>query len=139
MPVNAGLESCCKYYVPQPIPDAAVAKAPSSIRDVKLLDPACGSGHFLVSAFGLFGTFYIEEARHRNETWSSEEIAESILANNLHGIDIDPRAMQIAAAALWLKAKLAAPKAKLGRMNLVAPVFRLASLPKEDPAVAQLY
>ncbi|WP_411281780.1 BREX-6 system adenine-specific DNA-methyltransferase PglX, partial [Gemmatimonas sp.] len=53
---------------------------------------------------------------------------------NLHGIDIDARAIQIAAAALWLRAKLHAPDARLSRMNLVAPNFRLAALPKDDPA-----
>lgn len=139
MPIHGPLEDAWKYYVLQPIPDDAVAKAPSSIREVKLLDPACGSGHFLVSAFGLFVAMYAEEAKHRGESWSHTEIAESILANNLHGIDIDPRAIQIAAAALWLKAKLSAPDAKFGRMNLVAPCFRLGALPKEDPAVKKLY
>jgi hypothetical protein len=128
--------------VPQPIPDDAVEKAPASIRDVKLLDPACGSGHFLVIAFDLLFAMYREEARHRSaaggEGWSDTEIAESIVANNLHGIDIDPRAIQIAAAGLWLKAKLAAPGARLTRMNLVAPVLRLGHLPADDPALAAL-
>ncbi len=134
MPIEAGLESAWKYYVPQPLPDDAVAKALSSIADVRLLDPACGSGHFLVIAFGLFATMYEEEARHRGESWAPAHIAERIVAKNLHGIDIDARAIQIAAAGLWLKAKLYAPEARLAQMNLVAPSFRLASLPKDDPA-----
>ncbi len=138
MPLQGPLENAWKYYVPQPIPEDAVLKAPSSIRDVKLLDPACGSGHFLVSAFGLFVAMYAEEARHRGEPWSNEAIAESILANNLHGIDIDPRAIQIAAAALWLKAKLTASRAKLARMNLVAPTLKLGHLPDDDPSLIQL-
>ncbi|HXN32184.1 MAG TPA: DNA methyltransferase, partial [Polyangiaceae bacterium] len=134
MPIAQGLESAWKYYVPQPLPADAVASAPASIADVKLLDPACGSGHFLVIAFGLFAAMYEEEARHRGVVWKAAEIAERIVANNLHGIDIDARAIQIAAAALWLKAILYAPDAHLARMNLVAPSFRLASLPKDDPA-----
>lgn len=138
MPIEGELEDAWKYYVPQPIPEDAVEKAPDSIRTVKLLDPACGSGHFLVSAFGLFGTFYIEESRHRHETWSIEEIAESILANNLHGVDIDPRAIQIAAAALYLKAKTLAPKTRLSRINLVAPTLQLGNLSDDDPSLVQL-
>ena len=138
MPIEGELEDVWKYYVPQPIPEDAVEKAPDSIRTVKLLDPACGSGHFLVSAFSLFGTFYIEESRHRNETWSSEEIVESILANNLHGVDIDPRAIQIAAAALYLKAKTLAPKGRPSRINLVAPTLQLGNLPDDDPSLVQL-
>jgi hypothetical protein len=138
MPIEGALENAWKYYVPQPIPEDAVASAPASIREVKLLDPACGSGHFLVIAFGLFAAMYEEEARHRGQAWSADEIAASILANNLHGIDIDPRAIQIAAAGLWLRAKLHARGAKLGRMNLVAPAFHLAALPKDDPALGTL-
>ena len=139
MPVEPGLESAWKYYVSQPIPADAADNAPDSIRDLRLLDPACGSGHFLVIAFDLLARMYQEEAKHRGASWPAVEIAESILANNLHGIDIDPRAIQIAAAGLWLKAKLAAPDAELQRMNLVAPSFRLASLPQDDPALETLY
>ena len=73
------------------------------MRALKLLDPACGSGHFLVIAFDLLAALYEEEARHRGQTITAGQIAESILDNNLHGIDIDPRAIQIAAAGLYLK------------------------------------
>jgi hypothetical protein len=138
MPIEGELEDAWKYYVPQPIPDDAAEKAPDSLRNVKLLDPACGSGHFLVSAFGLFVAMYREEAKHRGETLSDTEIAESILANNLHGVDIDPRAIQIAAAALYLKAKTLAPKARPTRINLVAPTLQLGNLPDDDPSLAQL-
>ena len=138
MSVEPGLEDAWKYYVPQPIPDDAVEKAPGSIRELKLLDPACGSGHFLVIAFDLLARMYEEEARHRRESWSATEIAEHIVGNNLHGVDIDSRAVQIAAAAVWLKAKLYATDAELTRMNLVAPTFRLGALPKDDPALGEL-
>ena len=59
--------------------------------------------------------------------------------NNLHGIDIDPRAIQIAAAALYLKAKsLVAGTHDRKTINLVAPVFQLGKLPPDDPAVSHL-
>ncbi|HEU4578237.1 MAG TPA: BREX-6 system adenine-specific DNA-methyltransferase PglX [Polyangiaceae bacterium] len=138
MPLESELEERWKYWVPQPLPEDAIASAPSSIRELKLLDPACGSGHFLVVAFDLLAALYEEEARHRGESWQAEEIARSIIENNLHGVDIDPRAVQLAAAGLWLKARLYAPEAELRAMNLVAPVFRLAGLPKSDPAFERL-
>jgi hypothetical protein len=138
MPLESELEERWKYWVPQPLPEEAVATAPGSIRELKLLDPACGSGHFLVVAFDLLGALYEEEARLRRETWAPEEIARGIVENNLHGVDIDPRAVQLAAAGLWLKARLYAPEAELRAMNLVAPVFRLAGLPKNDPAFERL-
>lgn len=134
MPVDAGLMDDWKYFVPQPFPEDAIAQAPASIQELKLLDPACGSGHFLVIAFGLLARMHEEEARHRGETWSAGEIAQRVVGDNLHGIDIDARAIQIAAAALWLRARLYAPEVRLARMNLVAPRFQLAALPKDDPA-----
>ncbi len=138
MPIEGELESHWKYYVPQPIPDDAVANAPETVRSLKILDPACGSGHFLVIAFDLLTALYREEARHLSTKISDCEIAESILENNLHGIDIDPRAIQIAAAGLHLKAKSLASDSRPKSVNLVAPVLQLGNLPANDPAVVHL-
>ena len=138
MPIEGELEEHWKHYVPQPIPDDAVAKAPDSIRVLKILDPACGSGHFLVIAFDLLVALYREEARHRGQTITGREIAESILENNLHCVDIDPRAVQIAAAALFLKVRSLSTEAQPKQVNLVAPALHLGHLPADDPALAQL-
>jgi hypothetical protein len=60
---------------------------------MRLLDPAVGSGHFLVVAFDLLFALAQEEARHRGEAgteaWSDRTIVERILEHNLHGIDLD--------------------------------------------------
>jgi hypothetical protein len=142
MPIEAGAEQRWAYYVEQPIPADAPALAPKSIRQLKLIDPAVGSGHFLVVAFDLLVALYREEAEHRGEVgqpqWSDQAIVESILANNLHGVDLDPRAVQIAAAALMLTAQRVSPEARPGRLNLVASKLRLASLPDDDPALVEL-
>ena len=138
MPIEGELEERWKYFVSQPIPDDAVASAPESVKALKLLDPACGSGHFLVIAFDLLAALYREEACHRGVEIGDRETAESILENNLHGIDIDPRAVQIAAAAVMLKAKHLAPDARPRRVNLVAPVLRLGALEEDDPALVRL-
>ncbi len=79
MPIEGELEDHWKYFVPQPLPEDAIAKAPETVRSLKILDPACGSGHFLVIAFGLLTALYREEARHQNTTITDKEIAESIL------------------------------------------------------------
>lgn len=110
----------------------------ASIRHLKILDPACGSGHFLIIAFGLLFAFYQEEARHRGETWTDRDIVEAILTHNLHGLDLDPRAVQIAAAAMYLKAKALCPQAELKVLNLVASNLNLAALPEDDPALVEL-
>ena len=110
----------------------------TSIRSIKILDPACGSGHFLVIAIDLLLAMYREEAGHRGEVWSDAEILESILENNLYGVDIDPRAVQIAAAALVLKVKGLCGAARPKRLNLVAANLQIAALAIDDPALVEL-
>ena len=142
MPLDGEREHHWAYYVPQELPLDAVGKAPETVRNLKILDPAVGSGHFLVVAFDLLVALYREEARHRGEAgqpqWQDAAVAERILGHNLHGIDLDPRAVQIAAAALWLKMRLVSATARPERLNLVAANLRLASLAEDDPALVEL-
>lgn len=71
----------------------------SSPEDIRVCDPACGSGHILVYAFDLLYEMYKEEG------YIESEIPEMILRNNLYGIEIDKRAGSLAAFALVMKAK----------------------------------
>ncbi len=107
-----------EYYV-RGADRAPVQKKP--VRDITFLDPACGSGHFLIEAFELFYAMYQEEA----EITAPAEICAAILERNLYGIDIDERAVQIAAIALVMKAKEKAPDFVPRRVNLVATNIRL--------------
>ena len=66
--------------------------------EIKICDPACGSGHLLVYAFDLMYAIYEEEG------YDPTEIPEKILAHNLYGIEIDERAGELAAFALAMKA-----------------------------------
>ena len=86
------------------------------VSDLTFFDPACGSGHFLVYAFDLLWDMYQEEGRITEPT----EICRHILERNLFGTDIDERSVQIAAVALYLKAKERAPHFTPRRVNLVA-------------------
>lgn len=67
--------------------------------DVSLCDPACGSGHILVYAFELLAKMYLERG------YREREIPELVLSKNLHGMEIDPRAAQIARLALAMCAR----------------------------------
>jgi hypothetical protein len=66
--------------------------------DIKLCDPACGSGHMLTYAFDLLYAIYEEDGA------DPVEIPEKILSHNLYGIEIDERAAELAAFALTMKA-----------------------------------
>ncbi len=84
--------------------------------DITLLDPACGTMHFGQYAFELFHRMYLDEIEHAGKPgWPEEpsvkdpqDIPTAIIENNLFGIDIDPRAIQIASLSLLLTAKGAA-------------------------------
>jgi SAM-dependent methyltransferase len=92
-----------EYYVRD---SDRVPIASKPIAEITFLDPACGSGHFLLEAFDLFYEMYEEEDCFGDSESPREatEICRSILDRNLFGIDIDARAVQIAEAALWMKA-----------------------------------
>jgi type II restriction/modification system DNA methylase subunit YeeA len=71
----------------------------SSPEELKICDPACGSGHMLTYAFDLLYAIYEEEG------YEPTEIPEKILTQNLYGIEIDRRAGELAAFALTMKAR----------------------------------
>ena len=118
-------------------------------REIRLLDPACGSMHFGLYAFDLFETIYAEahlacaevgtealrdgSGRGVLDSVSADaaafvrEVPRLIVGCNIHGIDIDPRAVQIAGLSLWLRAQRAwhqagvkpADRPRISRSNLV--------------------
>jgi len=71
----------------------------NSPEEIKICDPACGSGHMLTYAFDLLYAIYEEEG------YEPAEIPEKILTHNLYGIEIDERAGELAAFALTMKAR----------------------------------
>ena len=91
------------YYIAPEEPETDFLKI-SKPEEIKVCDPACGSGHMLTYAFDLLYAIYEEEG------YEPDEIPALILANNLTGIEIDDRAGALAAFALAMKAA-----AKLGR------------------------
>ena len=72
---------------------------PDTLADFKLLDPCCGSGHFLVAAF-----LMLVPMRMTAERLSAREAVDAVLRDNLHGLELDPRCVEIAVFALALAA-----------------------------------
>ncbi|NAW33736.1 BREX-1 system adenine-specific DNA-methyltransferase PglX [Halomonas alimentaria] len=77
----------------------AITAASIDPETIKVLDPACGSGHILVEAYNVLKAIY-EERGYR-----SRDIPKLVLENNLFGLDIDDRAAQLAGFALLMKAR----------------------------------
>ena len=91
---------------------------PIELEDVAVLDPACGSGHFLLSAYDL-----LERAWQRSGVEPSA--AAPFIIQSLWGIEIDPRCTQVASAAILFRARRSRPKGSLPRPN----IFCARSLP----------
>ena len=130
---QTALKDICKYLIASP-DDVFLQKGESIDRDtlaserriayrpikdpreLRLLDPACGSMHFGLYAFDLFELIYLEAWDRQphllgdlRNTISRQQfiaqIPEYIIRYNIHGVDIDPRALQIAGLSLWLRAQ----------------------------------
>jgi len=94
--INDNLKNNWKYYIDL---EKEENSEKIKIEDIKILDPAMGSGHILVYAFDLLFEMY------ENLGWSTKESVLSILKNNLYGLEIDERAGQLASFALIMKAR----------------------------------
>lgn len=79
-----------------------------AIREIKMVDPACGSGAFLIKAYDAFEELYLDVLDHR--AYQGEEvealkeaIPDTILNENIHGMDVSGEAVEISQLALWLR------------------------------------
>nr|MBF0223333.1 transposase [Desulfobulbaceae bacterium] len=72
---------------------------PENLGELKMLDPCCGSGHFLVAAFMM-----LVPMRMELEKISASEAVDAVLRDNLHGLELDRRCVELAAFALALTA-----------------------------------
>ncbi|GHU01648.1 hypothetical protein FACS1894154_11610 [Betaproteobacteria bacterium] len=130
---ETGLRERCQYLLVKPDEAPPLVTKLRDPRTLKLLDPACGSMHFGLYAFDLFAEIYREawgwEQRHGpaaldvstlpqaelkplSQTYLDEaaflrDVPRLIVEHNIYGVDIDPRAAQIASLALWLRAQRA--------------------------------
>ena len=105
---NAELRGGWKYYLDEAKQEPEVEDQLAMLREeyktikpeeIKVIDPCMGSGHILVYAFDVLMQIYTSAG------WDQREAAQSILKNNLFGLDIDDRAAQLAYFAVMMKAR----------------------------------
>ena len=177
---QTSLRDCCQYLLVKPDEAPEPLGRLRDPRTIKLLDPACGSMHFGLYAFDLFQEIYREawawEQTHGpgaldtetggspnlkplSQTYADQDaflrdVPQLIIEHNIYGVDIDPRAAQIASLALWLRAQRAwhetGVKAKdrpqVGQGHVVAAVappaevdLRKRFMEELDPLDAELF
>lgn len=107
-PADNALKQNWKYYLEEAEQETVVQKQLDEIKkeytklnpqEIKFIDPCMGSGHILVYAFDVLLQIY------ENAGFTARDAAQSILQNNLYGLDIDERAFQLAYFALMMKAR----------------------------------
>lgn len=110
----------------------AIANAPQTrvrekkpLHEIKLIDPAPGSGNFLLYAFDLFYDLYIDQIDNYGANYDEDEIPALIIENNLYGIDLDDRAVQLAQMGLFIKAVTKQRGFKMRHVNVVSSDFYL--------------
>jgi SAM-dependent methyltransferase len=116
------VDTFCSYFLPLPQKPQPRGKEKRA-RDIRILDPACGSGHFLIYAFDVLYRIYLED----EPELSKDAIPQLILENNLFGVDVDLRAVQLAALNLYLKAKSYNSDLRISKMNLVCADSHIAN------------
>ena len=97
---------------------------PDRIADVTLMDPCCGSGHFLVEAFSMLWRMRVEE-----DGLQPLAAQDAVLRENLFGLELDPRCVQIAMFAVALQAW----KAGGGWRELPVPNIACSGIPTKAP------
>jgi hypothetical protein len=99
---------------------ATQTRKPKPLHEVRIIDPACGSGNFLLYAFDFYYQLYLDQIENYGADYEEKDIPKLIIENNLHGIDLDDRAVQLAQLGLFIKAKK--KRRNIGELN-----FRIVS------------
>jgi hypothetical protein len=119
---DSRLTASLGYFVPV---EKKSSRPLKSVRDIHFLDPSCGSMHFGLVAFDLFVEMYREEVERAGQKgWPAkasvaklDDIAAAIVRNNLFGIDLDLRAVQIAVLTILIKARTIQPNCAVTDLN----------------------
>lgn len=169
---QTALRDRCHYLLVKPDEQPESAELLRDPRTIKLLDPACGSMHFGLYAFDLFQEIYREawdweqahgpntldratggspDLKPLSETYADQDaflrdVPRLIIEHNIYGVDIDPRAAQIASLALWLRAQRAWQEARVkakersqvGQGHVVAAVAPPAEVDLRNQFMEQL-
>ncbi len=123
-------EENCFYLAP--LEESLTDREAKNVRDITVLDPACGSGHMLFYAFDVLYEMYLEQG-----DVAEKYIPQEILKHNLYGIDIDPGAAQLAALSLYVKAKSKEPDVEIEKVNIVSADAVLVNGEKKEEVLAR--
>jgi hypothetical protein len=109
-----------------------IANAPTSqtrerkpLHEIRMIDPSTGSGNYLLYGFDMYYDLYIDQIENYGADYNEADVPKLIIENNLHGVDLDDRAIQLAQLGLYIKAKRKKRTAKIEHFNIVSSDFFL--------------
>jgi len=109
-----------------------IANAPTSqtrerkpLHEIRMIDPSTGSGNYLLYGFDMYYDLYIDQIENYGADYNEADIPKLIIENNLHGVDLDDRAIQLAQLGLYIKAKRKKRSVKIEHFNIVSSDFFL--------------
>lgn len=112
-----------KYKIAN-VPETRV-REPKPLHLIKMIDPAPGSGNFLLYGFELFYQLYVDQIENYEAGYDEDDIPQLIIENNLFGVDLDDRAVQLAQLGLWIKARQKQRRTGKLKFNVVSSDFFL--------------
>lgn len=95
------------------------------LHEIRMIDPSTGSGNYLLYGFDVYYDLYIDQIENYGADYNEADIPKLIIENNLHGVDLDDRAIQLAQLGLYIKAKRKKRTTKLEHFNIVSSDFFL--------------
>lgn len=104
---------------------ATRVRTPKPLHEIRLIDPATGSANFLLYAFDFFYSLYQDQIDNYGEDYEEDDIPKLIIENNLYGVDLDDRAIQIAQLGLYIKALRKNSRVHIEKFNVVSSDFYL--------------
>ena len=107
------------------------------LHEIKLIDPASGSGNFLLYAFEFFYQLYQDQIDNYGADYDEDDIPQLIIESNLYGVDLDDRAIQLAQLGLWIKAKKLNRNIGKLQFNVVSSDFFLPDFMLVEPVFKQ--
>lgn len=95
------------------------------LHEIRMIDPSTGSGNYLLYGFDVYYDLYIDQIENYGADYSEADVPKLIIEHNLHGVDLDDRAIQLAQLGLYIKAKRKKRTAKIEHFNIVSSDFFL--------------
>jgi hypothetical protein len=108
-----------------PITNHQQPRTKKPLHEIRMIDPSTGSGNYLLYGFDMYFDLYLDQIENYGADYNEADVPKLIIEHNLHGVDLDDRAIQLAQLGLYIKAKRKKRTVKIEHFNIVSSDFFL--------------